>query len=29
LPAVSAEAKKALDETIRFVEQNIDRNNRP
>ena len=29
LPEVSAEAKKAIDETIRFVEQNIDRNNRP
>jgi hypothetical protein len=29
LPSVSAEAKKAIDETIRFVEQNIDRNNRP
>ena len=29
LPAVSAEAKKAIEETIRFVEQNIDRNNRP
>jgi hypothetical protein len=28
LPAVSAEAKKAIDQTIRFVEQNIDRNNR-
>jgi hypothetical protein len=28
LPAVSAQAKKAIDETIRFVEQNIDRNNR-
>jgi hypothetical protein len=29
LPEVSAQAKKAIDETIRFVEQNIDRNNRP
>jgi hypothetical protein len=28
LPAVSVQAKKAIDETIRFVEQNIDRNNR-
>jgi hypothetical protein len=29
LPAVSAQAKKAIDETIRFIEKNIDRNNRP
>lgn len=28
LPSVSAQAKKAIDETIRFVERNIDRNNR-
>ena len=28
LPSVAAKAKKAIDETIRFVEQNIDRNNR-
>jgi len=27
LPAVSAKAKNAIDETIRFVEKNIDRNN--
>jgi hypothetical protein len=27
LPAVSLEAKKAIEETIRFVEKNIDRNN--
>jgi hypothetical protein len=27
LPAVSAKAKKAIEETIRFVEKNIDRNN--
>jgi hypothetical protein len=28
LPSVSAKAKNAIDETIRFVENNIDRNNR-
>lgn len=28
LPAVSAKAKNAIDETIRFVEKNIDRNNK-
>jgi hypothetical protein len=27
LPKVSAKAKDAIDETIRFVEKNIDRNN--
>jgi hypothetical protein len=27
LPTVSIEAKKAIQETIRFVEKNIDRNN--
>lgn len=27
LPAVSAEAKKSIEETIRFIEQNIDRSN--
>jgi mRNA-degrading endonuclease RelE of RelBE toxin-antitoxin system len=29
LPSVSAEAKKAIQETIKFVEDNIDRSNRP
>jgi hypothetical protein len=28
LPAVQVQAKEAIRETIRFVEQNIDRNNK-